>query len=563
MRYRFDRFTFDPSRGLFRDDEAIPLEPRALDLLHYFLNENERIISREELCDALWDGKIVSDAAISTQIRSIRKALHDDREQQRFIKTYPRRGFSFVAPVKVDEAPQTLEDRIAISRAERPASGDNRAGRTAIPAGLGRYTAIAAAIALAIVAYVFWQDSSSEVAGVAKPPGPSIAVLPFDNLSGDESKTYLADAFTEDLITDLSRIRDAFVISRSTSFTYRDKNVGASQVAADLGVRYVLEGSVRLEGDRVRVNAQLIDGENDSHLWSERYDRPVADLFELQGNVTGQIASVLRAELRKADLDRQDPELMDNAWDYALRGNVLLYNHQSVTDYQEAYALLTKATELDPGIASAWGGLAFVHLVGSLANVPGVSRADSAQLSLETALKATQADPMNAEPYWLVGAGYARMGQPELGMPACRTAMDLNPNLDCGYVCAGLVHMASDEPEKAIPYFEYALELNPRFRPFTKEKYLGLAHIQSNQNDLAIAALERALATAPQDSFANLAMASALALDGRVEAASELLDRYFSGTGASRPSVESLRSSLGWMGAGTEDMLRGLSEAGL
>ncbi len=375
------------------------------------------------------------------------------------------------------------------------------------------------------------------------------------HVRGGHNSPRFSDLSTQDW----QRFRDA----SSTSFTYRGKSVGASQVAAELGVRYVLEGSVRLEGDRVRVNAQLIDGENDSHLWSERYDRPTADLFELQGNVTGQIASVLRAELRKAELGRQDPELMDNAWDYALRGNVLLYNHQSVSDYQEAYALLTKATELDPEIASAWGGLAFVHLVGSLAAVPGVSRSDSAQLSLEAALKATQADPLDAEPYWLVGAGYARMGQPELGMPACRTAMDLNPNMDCGYVCAGLVHMASDEPEKAIPYFEYALELNPRFRPFTKEKYLGLAHIQNKQNNLAIAALERALATAPQDSFANLAMASALALDGRVDAASELLDRHFSETGASRPSIEALRSSLGWMGAGTEDMLRGLGKAGL
>ena len=112
---------------------------------------------------------------------------------------------------------------------------------------------------------------------------------------------------------------------------------------------------------------------------------------------------------------------------------------------------------------------------------------------------------MNAEPYWLVGAGYARTGQPELGMEACKSAIDLNPNMDCGHVCAGLVHMSKGEPRKAIPYFKYALELNPRFRPFTKEKYLGLAYIQSGQDELAIAALNRALAKAHKDGFANLA----------------------------------------------------------
>ena len=199
----------------------------------------------------------------------------------------------------------------------------------------------------------------------------SLVVLPFDNLSGDATKDYLVDAFTEDLITDLSRIRDAFVISRSTSFTYRGKNVEAAAVADDLGVRYVLEGSVSLNGGKARVNARLVEGASNSQLWSDRYEVELADVFGVQDNVTGRIASVLRAELRKADSARQHPEISQGAWDYALRGNVLLYNHESVTDYQEAHALLSKAVALDPGISSAWGGLAFVHFVAGFAPIPG------------------------------------------------------------------------------------------------------------------------------------------------------------------------------------------------
>jgi len=320
---------------------------------------------------------------------------------------------------------------------------------------------------------------------------------------------------------------------------------------------------VSISGTNARINARLIDSATSSHLWSDRYEIGLADVFGVQINVTGRIASVLRAELRKADLERQHPEIVRDAWDYALRGNVLLYNHESVTDYQEAHRLLSKAVSLDPGISSAWGGLAFVHFIASFTPIPGLTMPDSAQLSLDAAIKATQADPMNAEPYWLVGAGYARTGQPELGMTACKTAIDLNPNMDCGHVCAGLVHMAIGEPRKAIPYFQHALELNPRFRPFTKEKYLGLAYIQSGQDDLAIAALNRALAEARADGFANLALVSALALEGQETAAREALNRHLERSGSEPPTLASLRPNLAWLGPGVERMLSGLRTAGL
>lgn len=546
MRYQFAEFEFDPERGLSRNGSPVDLEPRAQDLLRHLLENPGRVISRDELCEHLWDGRVISDAAISTQIRSVRKALDDDRERQRFVKTHPRRGFSFVGEIATDPLSSGAD-------APRPAQARRR----------GSAMVIASAFLVLAAAAVLWFGGVEPEDGLHKPRGPSIAVLPFENLSGDPTKDYLADAFNEELITDLSRIRDAFVISRSTSFTYRGKEVGAAELATDLGVRYVLEGSIRIDGEQVRVNAQLIDGKTDSHIWSERYDRDLSALFDLQGNVTGQISSVLRAELRKAESDRQDPNLSRDAWDYALRGNVLLYNHQSISDYQQAHDLLSQAVELDPEISSAWGGLAFVHLVANFATVPGITNPDSARLSLEAALKATQADPMNAEPYWLVGAGYVRTGRPELGMPACDTAMDLYPNMDCGYVCAGLVHLALDEPDKAIPFFQYALELNPRFRPFTKEKYLGLAYIQTGQDDLAVAALERALALVPNDTFANLAMTSALALGGRSDMARQILDQHFQSTGKPRPSLTALQSDLTWMGPRTTRMLDGLRKAGL
>lgn len=557
MRYRFDCFTFDPDGGLSRDGTPIPLERQAFELLRYLLDHREKVVTKDELIELLWDGRAVSDAALTTQVRTVRRVLGDDRDQQRFVKTFPKRGYQFAAPVErldAPDAPDALPAALV-----RPAAPVRRRRRR--PALIAAASATFAVLVLGTIALLL--DGEPSARDVPAPRSLSIAVLPFDNLSGDSSKDYLADAFTEDLITDLSRIRDAFVISRSTTFTYRGKEVDAASLAEELGVRYVLEGSLRIDGDRARINAQLIDGSTNSHLWSDRFDRPLAELFRVRDAVTGHIASALRAELRVADDRRQNPEATRSAWDYALRGNVILFNHQSIADYQEAHALLTEAVARDPAISSAWSGLAFIHLVAADAAIPGVSRPDSAALSLEAALKAVEADPMNAEPYWLVGAGYARNGQPERGMGACETAIDLNPNMDCGYVCAGLVHMASGEPEQAVPLFRYALKLNPRFRPFTKEKYLGLAHIQSGEYEMAIAALNRALAKAPKDTFANLALIAALALDGQVAAAREAQRRFSQESDGTPPTVSSLRGTVQWMGPNIERLFEGLRVAGL
>ncbi|MEQ8968247.1 MAG: winged helix-turn-helix domain-containing protein [Azospirillaceae bacterium] len=554
MTYRFDRFEFSHDRGLFEDGRPVALEPRALSLLDHLLANRHRVVTRDELVERLWNGRAITDAALSTQIRTVRRALGDDRNTQRFLRTYPKRGFEFVADVEVVENGQD-----AASPAARPGP--------ARPAGIAkvapRRVMVGAAFALLVVLLAgaigaAWLRDTASIAFAEPPRKHSIVVLPFDNLSSDPGLDYLADAFTEDLVTDLSRIRDTFVISRSTTFTYRGTATDAATVAAELGVRYVLEGSVRVDGGDVRINAQLIDGETNAHVWSDRYRRRLEDLFSVQDNVTGRIASVMRAELKVADSRRQDPEATRDAWDSALRGNVILYNHQSISDYQTAHALLTRAIDLDPTISSAWSGLAFVHYVASQAAIPGVSAPDSATLSLEAARKATEHDPRNAEGYWLLGAGYARIGQPERGMTACETAMDLNPNMDCAYVCAGLVNMALGRPLEAVPFFEYALRLNPQFRPFTKEKYLGLAFIQSGEDDRAIEVLNRALAGAPKDLFANLALASALGHAGRVDEAADTLAKARDLAPEGATSLSAVRERYGWMGPDVERMLEGL-----
>jgi TolB-like protein/DNA-binding winged helix-turn-helix (wHTH) protein/Flp pilus assembly protein TadD len=549
MVYRFENFVFDPdAAGLLDSGQPVALEPQVFSLLKYLIENRGRIVSKDELIDEIWQGRAISDAALNTRIRAVRRALGDGRAQQKFLRTYPKRGFQFVAETKCFESGDEVDAPVTASHTLR------RAGVWAVAAIL--------ILALAILGTAWWLDES-EVIQASLPTKPSIAVLPFDNLSGDPDQDYFADAFTEDLITDLSRIRDAFVIARRTSFTYKGVVADVKKVAADLGVRYILEGSVRRSGDQVRINAQLIDGQTGAHVWSDRYDRVMTDAFSVQSDVTGRIAAVLKAELREADSQRQGPPASLEAWDYALRGNVLLFNPKGLKDFQDAKALLDKAVRLDPSIASAWSGLAFVHFVASLGPIPGVSVPNSKNLSLETALKAVSLDPKNAEGHWMVGVGYARNGQPKQGLASCDIAIDLNPNNDCAYVCAGLTKMALGQPTEALPYFRQSLRLNPRFRPFTKYKYMGLAYLHSGQDTQAITVLNRAIAGSPKDPLANFALTSALALNGRVEEARIALEKSMTLAYSDRTTIETLRASHSWMGPGFERVLEGLRLAGM
>ncbi len=548
MPYRFGSFLLTQEKGLFDAGEQVALEPRPFDLLCYLLENRDRIVTKDELIDHIWDGRIVSEAALSTQVRAVRRALSDDRVQQKYVRTHPKRGFQFVAPVDLID-----DTECDVVTQDRP------------PAGKQHSIFVMACVlaTISIAAIGVWWIGENGSADLGTTPKLSIAVMPFDNLSGDPNQDYFADAFTEDLITDLSRIRDAFVIARRTSFTYKGKATDVRTVAAELGVRYVLEGSVRRSGDQVRINAQLIDGQTNSHVWSDRFDRKLTDVFSVQDDVTGQIASVLKAELREADLQRQGPPESLEAWDYALQGNVLLFNPKSLKDFQDAAVLLKKALGLDPDIAPAWSGLAFVHFVASLRPIPGISVPNSKNLSLEAAQKAVSLDPKNAEGHWMIGVGYARNGQVEQAWPSCETAMALNPNNDCAYVCAGLTKMAMGHPSEAVPYFQRSLRLNPRFRPFTKYKYMGLAYLHSGQDAQAIDVLNRAIAGSPKDPLANFGLTAALALTDRVEDARAALAKSLTLAYSDKTTISTLRGSHSWMGPGFERVLKGLRLAGL
>jgi TolB-like protein/Tfp pilus assembly protein PilF len=313
MLYHFDRFSLDPDRReLRRDRTAISVEPKVFDLINYLLDRRDRVVSKDDLISAVWHGRIVSESALATCINAARAALGDSGDEQRLIKTFPRKGIRFIGTV--------LQGPI----------------ESAAPAQLP--------------------------VGLALPDRPSIAVLAFQNMSSEPEQEYFADGIVTDIIAGLARIKWLFVISRNSSFVYKHRPTDVKQIGRELGVRYVLEGSIRKAGSRVRIDAQLIDAENGVHIWAERYDRQIDDIFALQDDISDKVVGAIEPNLRNAEINRARRRRPDSleAYDLVLRARPFSHSHLA-DDAAIAIPLLNKALEIEPDYAAAHAPLALCY----------------------------------------------------------------------------------------------------------------------------------------------------------------------------------------------------------
>ena len=304
--------------------------------------------------------------------------------------------------------------------------------------------------------------ASTELASMPLPDKPSIAVLPFDNLSGDAEQEYFADGITEDIITALSRFRWFFVIARNSTFTYKGKAVNVKQVARDLGVRYVLEGSVRKAGKRVRISAQLIDATTGNHVWADRYDRDLEDVFAVQDEITNNIAAAVEPELFAAEGQRvqsKNPNNLD-AWDCFLRAQTLIYTGTQ-EDNLKAQQLAKKAIELDPASAHGYKLLAWSIY---LASRHGWSewRGEEMGSARDAAAKAVALDLKDAFSHQVLGALSLGYGEHDLAIQELKTAVELNPSSPLAHMNLGLCHTYSGRPQDGLAQIEAAHHVSPR-----------------------------------------------------------------------------------------------------
>ena len=323
MLYRFENHVLDTGRReLRRGEELLAVEPQVFDLLVFLLRNRDRMVSKEDLITSVWDGRIVSDSTIASRINAVRRVIGDNGREQRLIRTGSRRGFRFVAQVEETESRENSQTRSLSSQAVdryRPLVPDDK---------------------------------------------PSIAVLPFTNLTGDPHQEYFVDGVVEEIITSISRVHWLFVIARNSSFTYKGRAVDVKQVARELGVRYILEGSMRKSGDRVRITGQLIDTSTGAHIWADHIDGPLDDIFELQDRVASSVVGAIEPKLRQSEIERaaRKPTQSVDAYDLFLRALGQLH-HMRKESWSEAICFAQQALNIDPHYAPAAALAAYTQVV--------------------------------------------------------------------------------------------------------------------------------------------------------------------------------------------------------
>jgi adenylate cyclase len=475
--YRFEDLVLDTGkRELRRGADVVSVAPQVFDVLDYLVRNRERVVSKDDLVTAIWEGRIISDAALTTCLKAVRSAIGDSGEGQRLIKTLPRKGFRFVGRVR-EEQGRTLDGGTPLEP-PRPA--------------------------------------------IALPDKPSIAVLAFTNMSGDPGQDYFSDGITEDIITGLSRFSELFVIAGNSSFQYKGKSPDVRQVGRELGVRYVLEGSIRRAGDRVRINAQLIDAVTGAHRWGERYDRELKDVFAVQDEVSRAIVAILVAQVNKAEAERTllKPPASWQAHDFFMRASDIFTAVRSsfnVADLYEARQLLERSIALDPSYARAYATLSYTHLL------PWIFRLDGDHLSpaaLERAhrlaWKAVQLDPNLPIAHAQLGWVPTFQGRHEQSVAEFEKAMALNPNFTDWRFGPTLVR--AGEPAKAIQVLEAHMRYDPFYVPSVPAQ-LGMARYFLKEYSEALPPLREVTSRIPNVSQSHIWLAANLAQLGQLDEA--------------------------------------------
>lgn len=495
MAYAFGEHVLDiRRRELRRGGELLELEPQVFDLLVYLVQHRDRVVGRDDLLRAVWGGRIVSDSALAARINAARRALGDNGEVQRLIRTLPRKGIRFVAEVR--EAPDGAPSTLAA------ASG---------AAGLGGSQALC--------------------------DKPSIAVLPLVNIGSDAEQASLAEGMGEEIITALSRIRWLVVVARSSSFGYKGQIVDAKRVGRELGVRYILNGSVRKSGDRVRMAAQLVDAETAAHLWADRFDGSLGDIFELQDRAATSIAGVVEPMIEALEMRRSTggPTSDLTSYDFYRRALPGCYSY-SVQPLLQAHDLLERAIERDPGfgpaLAAAAGCRQFLGVTGWAEDTQ-----QNGRQAVELAHQALQAD--GDDPVVLAEAGRVLAYFTEdidCAIAMIERAVVLNPSYARGWFWNGWIRMLAGQPDLAVGHLETASRLNPRHRAYSSS--IGMAHFLARRYREATIALTTSLHERPGWPTTLRFLAASYAHLGEVAKARETFNRLQAITPAAVPPAD-------------------------
>lgn len=510
-RHCFGEFELHVDPGcLWRRGVEIPLQPQVLALLLYLVENRDRIISKDELVERLWDGRIVSDAVLNTRIRDVRRALEDDGKSQRYVRTFPKRGVQFVAQLTEIGHPGAAGADGGIAGARQSAERSPTSARMRRRNGLA-LAVPALLLAVAFVAVWILRPGASGPT-LSLPEQPSIAVLRFTTDAPDDP-TYIPTGLAEDLIADLSQFTEIFVISRNTSFTFDPDTADPRRVGRELGVEFVARGSLRRTNKSVRVIAELVDAETGEVVWTERFNRRITDIFAIQDEISEAISGRILPEMVKARVasTRWTPTEDLSAWDLFLQARA----HQGVfsRDGQErAISLASAALDRDPGLSAAYSLIA--QAKGNLFfwSDGETQLRDEAIAAARQALEMDPNDPMALA---ALGYVYRFTGDESRAIGNLERAAALNPN--SALIRLQLAHTLDwfRHQKRALPEIEKAIRLSPR-DPQLQNMLFYKAHILYHLRRYE-ASLETAeemgsvVSSGPWEIFHHLMRAAALA----------------------------------------------------
>jgi TolB-like protein/Tfp pilus assembly protein PilF len=473
-RFAFGPFVLNAEAGaLLREGKPVPVGYRAFLLMTAFLNRPGEVLAKSDLLDAAWQGAVVEETNLSVQIASLRKHLGPLPDGGEWIATVPRVGYRFVGSVT-----RILD------------AGSKSAG-----------------------------DSPSREPG----GGPSIAVLPLVNLSDDREQDYFGDGIVEDIITGLSRLRWLTVIAHNSTYPYKGRSPDVRQVAVELGVRYVLEGSVRKAGDRLRITSQLLDANSGAHVWAERYDRPASDVFAVQDEITENVVASIEPQIYAAENRRvqsKPPESLD-AWGYVMRAMPRIWA-RGESEVGTALVDLRRAIAIEPDYARAHSLLAWAHITG--AHMGWVPYADVFGLALDAARRSVDLD--DQDPWGHLALGYVHMlsRRSSTAIDELEEAIWLNPNFALGHTVLGAAHGFAGSGDRGLEHLAKAKRLSPR-DPYQwlHQSASALCHFVAGRYEESMVLNQRAVQLRPRYTSAWRTLAAAAGQAGDTETAETAL----------------------------------------
>jgi adenylate cyclase len=517
-----DDWYVDPDSGhLYREQEEVKLEPKVMQVLVYLAHHPNKVVSRETLEATVWAGMVVGYDALSSSIIKLRKALSDDSRHPKYIETVAKKGYRLIASVKY------AGKMDVVSQEGNSETGINSNKQTAeISQSNSKNITVSLTIAgIAIIAGItLWyfltltSVTSHQITVVSDPTGkpsaesaikiPSIVVLPFTNLSNDSQQEYFSDGITDDIITDLSQVSSLRVIARQSAYHYKNTNISLADIAKELDVDYIVEGSVQKAGQRIRINVQLTNVDKGTHIWADRFDSRASNIFEIQDTITRRVIDAMYITLSNQENKRLVTRTTNNfdAYDMFLLGQQYSRNRT-----QEGYDLTIEtyrhAIQLDPNYARAYGALAVTLTRGYRQQLTKLSFEEARERALKMVNKAVELDQSSPPVYWSLGYVHLFRKEYKEAEAAAKKAINLSPNYADGYGLLAFISNWRGKAEEAEKYIKKAINLNP-YHTFDYPWNLGFANYTEGKYIEATHALQQALEKNPSVLYPRLFLAA-------------------------------------------------------